>query len=187
MDIQTEHMKQRCLFISAMCFMSIFGWCRYSLFDPINSSFFTPYYQNGLLFLFYLGWDTHYMLTNPTAFRTDLMIHHAMSFVLTSSSININALAMSHYMVLECISLMNYAWRRHPRLLRCYRTLCIVCVRVPLSVWVICHYVPHILVPHWESTLTPHGFLYMKTLFDLCVLFFVFYDVFLLWKIVRQL
>jgi len=42
------------------------------------------------------------------------------------------------------------------------------------------------LVPHWERTLTPHGFLYMKTLFDLCV-FFVLYDVFLLWKIIRQI
>ena len=51
MDIQTEHMKQRGLFISAMCFVSLFCWCRYSLFDPIENSVFTPYYQNGLFML----------------------------------------------------------------------------------------------------------------------------------------
>ncbi len=40
MDIQTEHMKKRCYFISAMCGMSLYSWYNYSLFDPINNSFF---------------------------------------------------------------------------------------------------------------------------------------------------
>jgi hypothetical protein len=88
-------------------------------------------------------------------------------------------------MVLECISLMNYAWRRHPRLLRCYRTVCIVCsiatqrmVHLPLCA----EYAGATLGAHADAT----RLLYMKTLFDLCV-FFVLYDVFLLWKIIRQM
>jgi len=125
MDIQTEHMKQRCYFISAMCGMSLYSWYNYSLFAPINNSFFTPYYQNGLLFLFYLCWDTVSMFRKPILFRTDLLIHHTMSLVFTASSINNNTLQMSNYMVLECNSAMNYIWRNNPKLLKMYRFFCV--------------------------------------------------------------
>lgn len=59
MDIQTEHMKHRCYFISAMCGISLYGGYNYSLFDPINNSFFTLYYQNCLLMLFSLGYISY--------------------------------------------------------------------------------------------------------------------------------
>ena len=129
MDIQTEHMRLRCCFISAMCGLSLYSWCNYSLFDPINNSCLTPYYLNGLLFLFYLAWDTYHMTLSSNKhilYRTDLIIHHTMSFIITASSINNNALLMSNYMILECISLMNYVWRNNPYLLKMYRTFCIV-------------------------------------------------------------
>ncbi len=68
MDNQTVHMKQRCYFIAAMCGMSLYSWYNYSLFEPINNSFMTPYYQNCLLMLFYLGWDTYHMTINRFLF-----------------------------------------------------------------------------------------------------------------------
>jgi hypothetical protein len=184
MDIQPVHMKHRCYFISAMCGMSLYSWYNYSLFDPNNNSFFTPYYQNGLLFLFYLGWDTYHMINNPILFRTDLMIHHTMSVVITASSINNNTLQMSNYMILECISLMNHVWRNNPQLLKLYRTLCILCIRTPLTFWFYYYYTPTIMYPYWKYTLTHNHYLYLKTLYDISICF-VFYDIFILWKLFK--
>ena len=186
MDIQTVHMKQRCYFISAMCCMSLYSWYNYSSFDPINNSFFTPYYQNGLLFLLYLAWDTYHMIRTPLLFRTDLMIHHTMSVIITSSSINNNTLQMSNYMILECISLMNYIWRNNLQLLKIYRTLCILCVRTPLTLWFYFYYMPNIMYTYWEYTLTYNHYLYMKTLYDMSI-FFMFYDIFILWKLYKPI
>jgi hypothetical protein len=184
MDIQTEHMKRRCYFISTMCSMSLYSWYNYSLFDPIDNSFITPYYQNGLLFLFYLGWDTYHMITKPILFRTDLIIHHIMSFIITTSSINNNTLQMSNYMIIECISLMNYIWRNDPQLLKSYRTLCILSIRSPLSLWFYFYYTPTIMYPHWKYTLTYNHYLYLKLIYDMSI-FFMFYDIFILWKLYK--
>ena len=186
MDIQTVHMKHRCYFISAMCGMSLYSWYNYSLFDPINNSFFTPYYQNCLLMLFYLGWDTYHMITKPILFRTDLMIHHTMSLIITGSAINNNTLQMSNYMILECISVMNYIWRNNQRLLQLYRTLCILCIRTPLSLWMWLYYNPTIMYPYFEYNLTHNYCLFVKTLCDNMFIFFVFYDMFILLKLYNQ-
>lgn len=186
MDIQTEHMKHRSYFISAMCGVSFYTWCNYSLFDPINNSFYTMYYQNGLLFLLYLIWDTYHMIYTPKLFRTDLIIHHSVSFMITSSALNNNALQMSNYMILECVSLMNYIWRNNPQLLKLYRTICICAVRMPLTLWFFIYYNPTILFPHFESTLTPNHYLYLKTLYEFAV-FFAFYDIFILWKLYKPI
>ncbi len=135
MDNQTEHMKRRCYFISAMCGMSLYSWYNYSLFDPITNRFFTPYYQNCLLMLFYLCWDTYHMTIDAILCRTDLMIHHSVTLVIYLSHINQISLELSNVLIMECISLLNYAWRNNPKLLKLYRTLCILCVRIPLSLW----------------------------------------------------
>ncbi len=184
MDIQTEHMKHRCYFISAMCSISAYSWYNYSLYDPIDNSIYTPHYINGVLFMFYLLWDTYNMIINPTLFRIDLVIHHTMSFILTVSSINHNTLLMSNYMIIECISLMNYSWRHNPRLLTIYRTLCICVIRTPLTLWFWFYYIPTIMYPHWKETLTIYHYLYMKSLYDTTILF-VFYDIFILWKLYK--
>ena len=184
MDIQTEHMKQRCYFISAMCGMSLYSWYNYSLFDPINNSFFTPYYHNCLLMLFYLGWDTYHMITKPILFRTDLMIHHSITMVVYLSYINNTTLQMSNVLSMECISLMNYVWRNNPQLLKLYRTICILCVRMPLSLWFWLYYKPTIVYPYWELTRTYHHCLYLST-FGNIYLFFIIYDIFILWRLYK--
>jgi hypothetical protein len=186
MDIQTEHMKQRCYFVSAMCGMSLYTWYYYSLFDPINNSFFTPYYQNGMVFLYYLAWDTYHMMTKPILFRTDLMLHHTMSFIIATFSINNNTLQMSNYMILECISLMNYIWRNNPKLLRAYRTVCICVIRIPLVLWFY-YYSPIIMYPYWEHNLTYNHCLFVKRLFNTSSVFFLFYDIFILWKLYKPI
>jgi hypothetical protein len=184
MDIQTEHMKMRCYFISAMCSMSLYSWYNYSLFDPINNSFMTPYYQNCLLMLFYLGWDTYHMITNPILFRTDLMIHHSVTLVIYLSYINKISLELSINLIMECISLMNYCWRNNPQTLKLYRTLCILCIRIPLSLWFYFYYNPTILYPYWKYALTYNNYSYLKIIYDMSI-FFVLYDMFILWKLYK--
>ena len=185
MDIQTEHMKQRCYFISAMCGMSLYSWYNYSLFDPINNSFFTPYYQNCLLVLIYLGWDTKRMIDTPILFRTDLMIHHSITTVIYLSYINNTTLQMSNYLIMECISLMNYVWRNNPKLLKLYRTFCIVFIRIPLITWHLLYYNPRFAIPMLKNNV---NILFFNLL---CVLekfhiFFIIYDMFILWKLYKH-
>ena len=184
MDIQTEHMKQRCYFISAMCGMSLYGWYNYSLFDPINTSFFTPYYQSCILMLFYLGWDIYHMISKPILYRTDLMIHHTVTTIVCLSYINNTTLQMSNVSIGECISLMNYIWRNNPQLLKLYRTLCIFCIRIPLSLWMLLYYNPTVMHPYWKVTHTYNHYLYLSTLCNV-YLFFILYDMFILWKLYK--
>jgi hypothetical protein len=186
MDIQTIHMKRRCYFISAMCGMSLYSWYNYSLFDPISNSFFTPYYQNCLLMLFYLGWDTYHMITKPILFRTELMIHHSFSTITYLSAINSGALQLSNILIMECISLMNYVWINNPNLLKIYRTLCILGVRTPLSLWFWLYYNPTIVKPYWFITKTYIHYLYLSVIIINVYLFIIGYDIFILWKIYKS-
>lgn len=187
MDVQTEHMKYRCCFISAMCGMSMYTWYNYSLFDPVNNDVFTPYYQNGLFFLFYLLWDTYHMTLSTNRailFRTDLLIHHLFATIITVSSLNTTALQMSNYMIMECISLMNYTWRNNPRILNIYRTVCIVFLRIPLTLWFWFYYHPNYSFPYWKLTRSENHYLYLYWLYK-CSCFFTFYDMLILWKLYK--
>jgi hypothetical protein len=186
MDNQTEHMKQRCYFISAMCGLSLYSWYNYSLFGPINNSFMTPYYQNCLLMLFYLGWDTYHMTINPILFRTDLMIHHSVTTVVYLSFINNTTLQMSNVLIMECISLMNYALINNPKLLKLYRTTSIFCIRLPLSLWMWLYYNPTIMYPYFKLTRTYSHYLYLSTLGNI-YLFFIIYDMFILWRLYKPI
>jgi hypothetical protein len=183
-EIQNEHMKHRCYFILLMCIISSYTWYNYSLFSPIDNRPLTPFYVNGLVFLFYLLWDTYYMILSQYStllHRLDLIIHHIMSFIVTASSINTNTLQMSNYMIIECISLMNYIWKDNQSLLKVFRTCCIVFVRIPLSLWFWLYYNPMVIYPFWKATLTNDHYRYMKTLYCFSI-FFVFYDLYMLWK-----
>ena len=186
LDLQNKHMKHRCYFISAMCSMSLYSWYNYSLFDPINNRFFTPYYQNCLLMLCYLGWDIYHMITTPVLFRTELMMHHYATLVVYLSFINNVSLEASNILIMECISLMNYVWRNNPPLLKLYRTLCILCVRVPLSLWLLLYYSPNIIIPYYKQ-LQLHSihYLYLSTLHSYGWIIYIIYDMFILWKLYK--
>lgn len=184
MDVQNEHMKNRCYFISVMCGMSLYNWYNYTLFDPINNDFFTPYYQNCLLMLFYLGWDMYHMIHTPVLFRTDLMVHHSITTIVYLSYINNTALQASNVLIMECVSLMNYVWRNNPQLLKLYRTLCIILIRMPLSFWFWLYYNPKIIIPYFKLTRTYNHYLYLYTLGNI-YMFFIVYDMFILWKLYK--
>ena len=184
-EIQIQHMKHRCYFVSVMCGMSLYNWYNYSLFDPINNNLFTPYYQNCLLMLYYLCWDTYHMTLSKRRtilFRTDLIIHHYITFVVYISTINIVPLQMSNILIMECISIMNYIWRNNPRLLNIYRILCIVLIRMPLSLWCWSYYNPAYSYPYFKNTLSYYYSLYLCKLCNIFA-FFIVYDIFILYKI----
>ena len=185
MDIQNEHMKHRCYFISAMCSMSLYSWYNYSLFDTINTSFFTPYYQNSLLMLLYLGWDTYHMINTPILFRMELVIHHSITTVVFLSYINRTPLQTNNVLIMECISLMNYIWRNNPPLLKLYRTFCIFIVRLPLTIWLWLYYTPNIIIPHYKQLQISHNhYLYLSILSNGWMLYII-YDIFILWKLYK--
>jgi hypothetical protein len=185
-NVQIKHMKHRCYFISTMCGMSLYSWYNYSIFDPINNHFLTPYYQNCILMLIYLGWDTYHMIRTPILFRTDLMIHHFVTTFLFLCFINNSALHMSHGMIMECISIMNYIWRDNPQALKLYRTLCIILIRTPFSLFTGLYVNPNITLPYCKLTRTHNHCVYLSTVANL-YLFFIAYDVFILWKLYKPI
>ncbi len=148
MDIRDEHMKMRCYFMWAMCCMSLYNWYAYSLFEPINNDILKPYYLNCALFIYYLFWDSYKMLLSSDRkilYRTDLMIHHCISLFTYISLINYTSLQVSHVLVMECISLLNYVLRNRPKTLAYYRLFCIFIVRIPMCVYMLNYNWYHIM------------------------------------------
>lgn len=187
LTIRNEHMKNRCYFISAMCSASLYSWYNYSLFDPVVNDFYTVYYQNCLLMLFYLCWDTYHMILSPNRallYRTDLVIHHTVTLAIFLSYINNTALQMNHVLIMESISLMNYVWRDRPEILNIYRTACILLIRMPLSFWFSLYYNPNIIFPYFKENRSHYHYTYLHALSNV-YLFFLCYDVFILWKIYK--
>ncbi len=187
--ISDEHMRKRCMFVSALCGMSMYGWYNNSVFDPISNDVYTTYYQNCLFMLFYLSWDTYHMILGPNKrvlFRTDLVIHHSLCLVIFSSYINHIPLQMSNFTIMECISLMNYIWRDNPRLLNMYRLICIHFIRVPVIIRYFFYIDPRITMPFLKNKLPLYHYQYLYALHHL-ELFSILYDVFIVWKIYKQM
>jgi hypothetical protein len=184
MDVQVQHMNQRLYFIQTMFCMSLYNWYSYSLFDTINNGFLMPYSQNCILMLVYLGWDTYHMITKPTLFRTDLMIHHLLALSTYIIFTPICSLQMSHLLTMECISLMNSIWRNNPRLLKIYRTVCILFVRIPLWSWTWIYYFPTYVLPHYRLSLSHNLSVYFSIVGKI-MLFINLYDLLLLWKLYK--
>ena len=188
--IRAEHIKKRCYFIYAMCTMSLYSWCNYSIFDldHVNSKihFFTPYYQNCLLMLFYLGWDTYHMTLSKhrkILYRKDLIVHHFIATFTYLSFTNITPLQLSNILIMECISAMNDVLKNNARLLKLYRTFCIFFVRMPLSLWSCLYY-----IPYYKKIMLPNNSpndVFKTTLSITLLIFFMCYDVFILWKLYK--
>jgi prophage antirepressor-like protein len=140
-----------------------------------DNSYFKLYYKNCFLGLYFL-WDMFHMTLSKNRkvlFRKDLMIHHVVSFYLLFNYINIVPMEWSKFTIAECISLMNYIWRDNKKLLKIYRTFCILFVRMPLSVWTFLIYTNSRDFPYYNV-----DFPYYKAFF-----FMIFYDTYILWKL----
>lgn len=178
MDVHNKHMKYRCYFLFASCILSLHTWYIYPSFDMIHvknylkiddNSYFKLYYKNCFLGLYFL-WDMFHMTLSKNRkvlFRKDLMIHHVVSFYLLFNYINIIPMEWSKFTIVECISLMNYIWRDNKKLLKIYRTFCILFVRMPLSFL--------IFFSFYKNNI---DFPYLKSLS-----FMIIYDAYIIWKL----
>jgi len=186
--VRHNHMRKRCYFISIMCSISLYTWYSYSLFTPVKNDVFTPYYQNALLMIFYLCWDTYHMTLSSNKsilFRKDLLIHHIVSLVVYLSYINNATLQLSNVLIMESISLMNYVWRKHNKWLNLYRTCCIFVIRMPLSLWFWLYYNPQIHSPYIKTIVGEYHHIYLHLLNNVYLLFLL-YDAYILWQIYKQ-
>ncbi len=175
-------MKHRCYFLSVICGMSMYSWYNYSLFDPINTDIFTPYYQNSLICLSYLLWDTYKMTLSADRtilYRRELVIHHLFSAITLCSTFIDAPLVMSNYYICEGISVMNYMWYNHPTLLKIYRTFFIVLVRMPLTLYMWLYYMPCFVTPYMKITQSQPMYFY-STVSAKCLGFFILYDLYIL-------
>lgn len=182
MDIRQEHMKYRCYFLSVICGMSMYSWYNYSLFDPIDTDVFTPFYQNSLICLFYLLWDTYKMTVSADRailYRRDLVLHHLFSIVSMCSTFNDAPLVSSHIFIMEGLSVMNYVWYNHPTLLKIYRTAFIFLVRIPITLYMWLYYMPYFINPYMKVTQSYPMYLY-STASAKCLGFFILYDLYIL-------
>jgi omega-6 fatty acid desaturase (delta-12 desaturase) len=187
-DIQNQHMKNRCYFLTVICGMSLYSWYNYSLFDPITIDYYSQYYQNCLLCNFYLCWDTYQMIfsqNKKVLFRKELLIHHILSLFVSVSFTNYAPLYLSHIFIMESISVMNHILKDKQLLLKIYRTLCICLIRIPLSVWSLSYYIPNILIPHLKKSITHQPYYFILYVNTHIFYFFIAYDMYILFKLYK--
>jgi len=132
--------------------------------------------------LFYLGWDTYHMTLSKNRkilYRKDLIIHHFISLFTCLNFMQINPLQLSNSLIMECISAMNNVLKNNVRLLKIYRTFCIFCIRIPLSLWNCLYY-----IPYYKKIIIPND-VFKSTSATIVFIFFMLYDVFILWKLYK--
>ena len=177
--VANNHMKQRCYFIWIMCGLSLYSTNRYSIFNHPPNAIMTPYYHNCLLFIVYLLWDFYAMIGSSKRkilFRTDLCIHHTVSLLSVLSVMQFSSLIYSNFLLMECISALNYVLRKkeHCLMLNYYRLGCIFFVRMPT--WIYYFSILDSLFQHTEYAKYAY---YLKYF----LLFFICYDMILVRKI----
>ena len=166
--------------------MSLYNWFNYSLFEPIQSDLTMPHYWNCILFIYYLLWDTYKMLFSEHCailYRTDLMIHHAISLFTYFSLTNFTSLQMSNVLIMESISLFNHMWRENPMLLNWYRLLCILFLRVPLCCYMLFYYNMQCIM-HYAPTMEVYR---IHQPYENIYYLFLLYDAFLLKQVYSNL
>jgi hypothetical protein len=188
--IKESNLKYRCICMSIMCAISLYNWFNYSLFGPIINEISYPYYQNCLLFIFYLLWDLHQITMSPykmVLYRKDLVIHHVFSLLFVSGGISYSSLQCSHVILMECLSIMNYTWRNHKyyRHLNYYRLFCIFFIRLPICIYMMYYVNPIYFIPYYKSISYPQ-FLCAYYL-NYSLYFYIFYDLFIIKQIYRNL
>lgn len=176
-------MKYRCFCLFVSCILSLHTWYNYPYInnvdkiDNVNSDSYFELYCKNLFLGSYFIWDVYHMtlsLNRKILFRTDLLVHNIVVFYLLFKYINIIPMEWSKFTIAECISLMNYIWRDNKKLLKIYRTFCILFVRMPLFVWFFYYFYNK----HKNNNL--FDFPYIKGFF-----FMVIYDAIILWKLYK--
>ena len=191
-EIRAKHMFYRCNFMFLMCGLSLYTSLYYSIFDiPLKNTIDKPYYINCIFFIVYLLWDTYKMLLSNDRvilYRKDLLIHHCVSIILYTSTIQYASLTGSNVLIMESISTLNYILREQKwaTKLNYYRLGCIVFIRVPICIYYYFYYYPYFLFKsreYIEDIALKKYIWYVQQTF----IFFFLYDVYLLKQISRNL
>lgn len=180
MDLE-QHMTKRLYFLFTMCSLSAYTWATCSVFAPMEINFWSIPYQNCVLFLFYLAWDTWSMFNNPVLFRKDLMIHHIIGSVVFGSMSFYIPIVGSMALINECISLMNTILKDPNR----YRLFCIFCIRLPVCGFFTLYYVPYRFY-EFKGTLTDEEYWFVYYAHKINYLFLL-YDFYLIKTIVGNM
>jgi hypothetical protein len=117
-------------------------------------------------------------------YRTDLMIHHLVCFVVYLSYIGNTTLQINNVLIMEIISAMNHVLCDHNDILKIFRTACIFCIRMPLSLWFRFYYNPNYQYSYLRNTYNYYHSEYLVFLGNI-YLFFVVYDIYILWRLYK--
>jgi len=161
-------LKHRSYFIAAMCSISLYGWCRCSLY---NTAYTTEckgvYNANCSFFILYLCWDMYKVFTRTQTLKDKLIAHHIFSIV---GIMNNFSLQTSHVMIALSMSLMDYLLKNKYIPLLIYRSSCILLIRIPLATYFMVMYNP--------TTVSYYGININNTPYSIC---FMLYDTYLLY------
>jgi hypothetical protein len=177
--IRDQHMKNRCKILFIMCSISSYCWYKYEFLTNISPNFLDIFYQNYILFVLYLLWDTYMMCLSKNKknlFRLDLFIHHIVGLICCILGYY-EIIYANHTIIMECISLMNYTLKNNFYMLNIYRTLSILLVRLP-----ICSYTFYIIFYGHIEFLKKETH---KNILFLISIFFMIYDFYNLTMIYR--
>lgn len=180
-----QHMTKRLCFLFGMCSLSLYTWTSYSLFQPLEINVWSVPYQNCLLFMIYLAWDTWSMYYNKSLFRVDLQIHHIIGSLIFGSMAMYIPIPGSMALINECISLLNNVLRNHPYWLNRYRLFCILCIRLPVCGFFTLYYIPYRFY-EFKGSLTDDEYWFVYYAHKINYLFLL-YDFYLIKTIVHNL
>jgi hypothetical protein len=165
-------LKQRTCFIAIMCSISLYGWCRCSLYDtPYSAECKAVYNTNCSLFILYLCWDMCKVFSRTQTINDKLIAHHIFSIV---GIMNNFSLQTSHVMMSLSMSLMDYVLKKQNGPITLYRSSCILFIRIPLATYFALVYNPTI-VSYNEIKMN-------NTPYSIC---FIMYDTYLLYSLCR--
>lgn len=164
-------LKQRSYFIAIMCGISLYGWCRCSIYDTSYSiECKSVYNTNCSFFVLYLCWDIYKVFSRTQTLKDKLIAHHIFSIV---GIMNNFSLQTSHVMIALSMSLMDYVLKNQYIPLALYRSSCILFIRVPLATYFMLMYNPTVSYYLVKMNNTPYS---------IC---FILYDTYLLYNLWR--
>jgi hypothetical protein len=183
-----SHMMYRCACIAVMCGLSAYDWLTHSLYEPITTDRWNVSGGNLVFSLAYLSWDTWAMVggvDRKILYRTDLLIHHLVSFVIFVYGLYFVPLIASHDLICESLSLLNYTMRgaHNESFLHKYRLATIFLIRFPISVGTPIFYYMNEYLLEPTSTTTGVSIRTYQIMLGFTHAFFTIYDLILVRKI----
>ena len=169
MDDFIETWLKKCSYSKAvMCSISLYGWCRCSLYDTPSTECVVVYNTNCSLFVLFLCWDMYTFIKSTQTMNDILIVHHIFSII----GIILNfSLQTSHTMISLSMTLMDYVLMKQYMQLALYRSLCILIIRIPLATYFMLLYNP--------TTISYYAVNMNNAPYSIC---FILYDIYILYN-----